>query len=145
MGFVGEKKLQVCAAKVLQALGRGPAALDIVLLADSEMKRMKWHWLRKKTEPNVLSFPEPKKFPHPETGKRFMGEIYLNRSILQKSPDRTIPLLVHGILHLVGYDHTKKSDAIRMERKERRIVLLLSRRKKPDRILNRSNRSSSRA
>lgn len=121
-----EKKLQVLAAKILKELGVRAAALDVVLLTDAEMKRMKWHRLGKKTEPNVLSFPEPERFPHPETKRRHLGEVYLNQDILKKSPERAAPLLVHGMLHLLGYDHVKNA-AVRMERLEEKILSALAR------------------
>ncbi|MDE2019010.1 MAG: rRNA maturation RNAse YbeY [Patescibacteria group bacterium] len=54
--------------------------------------------------------------------KKYLGEIYLNKDILRKSPDRAAPLLTHGILHLLGYDHKKKKDIIKMERHEKRIL-----------------------
>jgi probable rRNA maturation factor len=121
-----EKKLQFIATAILKELGVRPATLDIVLLTNAEMKRMKWRLLRKKTEPNVLSFPEPSRFPHPETKQRYLGEVYLNQDILKKSPERALPLLLHGILHLLGYDHVKKTDAVRMERMEEKLLAALS-------------------
>jgi probable rRNA maturation factor len=121
-----EKKLQLMAVKILKALGVRPAMLDIVLLTNAEIKRMKWRLLGKKTEPNVLSFAEPSRFPHPETKKRYLGEVYLNQDILKKSPERAVPLLAHGILHLLGYDHVKKTDAVRMGRLEEKILAALS-------------------
>ena len=123
--MVIEKKLQFMAEKILKALGEWPAALDIVLLKIAEMNLLKWDLLKKRTEPNVLSFPEPKRFPHPETKKRYLGEVYLNRDILRKSPKRAMPLLLHGILHLLGYDHVKKTAAARMERTEEEILAKL--------------------
>jgi probable rRNA maturation factor len=122
-----ERKLQELAAKILKTLGVRRAALDIVLLANVEMKRMKWRLLGKKTEPNVLSFREPERFPHPETKKQYLGEVYLNEDILKKSPERVAPLLVHGILHLLGYDHMEKTDAARMERLEKKALSSLLR------------------
>jgi probable rRNA maturation factor len=130
-----EKKLQKLAVKMLAALGVPRAALDIVLLKNTELMRMKWRLLRKRTEPNVLSFPEPKQFPNPEIKKRYLGEVYLNQDILKKSPAQAVPLLAHGILHLLGYDHMKKNDAVRMERLEKKVLA----------VLKKSSRSSSRA
>jgi len=120
--IMSERKLQKMAANVMKLLGARPSALDIVLLTNAEMKSMKWRLLGKKTEPNVLSFREPERFPHPETKKRYLGEVYLNKDILKKSPERAAPLLVHGMLHLLGYDHVKKTDAARMERLEKKIL-----------------------
>jgi probable rRNA maturation factor len=97
------------------------AVLDIIVLPDRDIALLKRRFMKKKTEPNVLSFPEPARFPHPETKKRYLGEIYLNRDILRRNPERAKPLLAHGILHLLGYDHKKKADAVKMERLEKSI------------------------
>ncbi|HUC31224.1 MAG TPA: rRNA maturation RNase YbeY [Candidatus Paceibacterota bacterium] len=101
------------------------AALDIFLLDDKSIARLKARFIKKKTEPNVLAFPEPAHFPHPETKKKYLGEIYLNRDILKRSPERAKALLLHGILHLLGYDHIKKADIIEMERLEKKILAKL--------------------
>jgi probable rRNA maturation factor len=34
-------------------------------------------------------------------------------------------LVVHGALHLLGYDHERESEAVRMERRERRVLAVL--------------------
>ena len=117
-----ESQFQKTAASVLKLLGERPAVMDIVLLDHEAMKRMKWRYMRKRTEPNVISFPEPAHFPHPESRKRYLGEIYLNRDILRRQPERSVPLLVHGVLHLLGYDHIEKKDAAIMERMEEKAV-----------------------
>ena len=117
-----EASLQIIAKKILRVLGERAADLDIILLPDAEMRKMKWRLLRKRTEPNVISLPEPFRFPHPETKKRFLGEVYLNRDILRKQPERSAPLLLHGMLHLLGYDHIEDEDARFMEHREAEIL-----------------------
>jgi probable rRNA maturation factor len=98
------------------------ATLDIILLDNAKIAALKARFIKKKTEPNVLSFPEPMHFPHPETKKCYLGEIYLNRDILRKSPERAKALLLHGLLHLLGYDHIKKADIATMEGLEKKIL-----------------------
>jgi probable rRNA maturation factor len=98
------------------------ALVDIFLLPDRDITALKRRFIKKRTEPNVLSFPEPLGFPHPQTKKRYLGEVYLNRDILKRSPERAAPLLLHGILHLLGYDHIKKADAVKMEGLEAKVA-----------------------
>ena len=117
-----EAKLARLAQKMLMALGVRGATLDIILLDNAKIAALKARFIKKKTEPNVLSFPEPAYFPHPETKKRYLGEIYLNRDILKRSPQRANALLLHGVLHLLGYDHIKKADMVKMEALEAKIL-----------------------
>lgn len=119
-----EKKLARTAAKFLKVLKVRGAALDIFLLPHREIKALKAKVIKKQTEPNVLAFPEPIHFPHPEIRKRvkYLGEIYLNKDILRKTPNRAEPLLLHGILHLLGHDHKKAADALKMEHLETEIL-----------------------
>jgi probable rRNA maturation factor len=117
-----EPKLFRLADKILKALKVRGATMDIFLLDNKSITKLKARFIKKKTEPNVLAFPEPAHFPHPETKKRYLGEIYLNRDILKKSPERANALLLHGILHLLGYDHMKKGDIVEMEGLEAKIL-----------------------
>lgn len=117
-----EPKLLRLADKILKILKVKNSTLDIFLLDNNSITRLKARFIKKKTEPNVLAFPEPSHFPHPEMKKKYLGEIYLNRDILRKSPDRAKALLLHGILHLLGYDHKKKSDIAEMEDLEARLL-----------------------
>ena len=121
-----EAKLQLLAKKILKVklVNEPNALLDIFLLPNADIKKLKARFIKKQTEPNVLAFPEPIAFPHPETkpGQKYLGEIYLNCDILKKSPERTAPLLLHGILHLLGYDHKKNIDANEMEPLEKKIL-----------------------
>jgi|SRR5579864_3281433 len=121
------RKLEQLAKKTLKFLAARDrrarnAALDIILLPHRDIAALKRRFIKKKGEPNVLAFPEPARFPHPEMKKRYLGEIFLNKDILKREPGRAAPLLVHGILHLLGYDHGRKIAAARMERTERRIL-----------------------
>ena len=118
-----EAKLQTLARSLLRRLKVAGGTLDIFLLKDADIATLKARFIKKRTEPSVLSFKEPLAFPHPELKKgRYLGEIYLNKDILKKEPERAAPLLLHGILHLLGYDHEKKEDAKKMEGVEKKIL-----------------------
>lgn len=72
---------------------------------------------------NVLAFPAPKNFPRPDLpkGVKPLGEIYLNLDYIKKQKESIEKMLIHGFLHLLGYDHQKKSDRITMEKKEKQL------------------------
>lgn len=125
--MITEHRLNLLAQKILKLSGRHGATMDIFLLETRDIARLKARFIKKKTEPNILSFPEPHSFPHPETKKKYLGEIYLNKDILKKFPKRTAPLLIHGILHLLGHTHGRKADAARMERIEKKLFAQLFR------------------
>ncbi len=76
---------------------------------------------------NVLSFPY-------ETGERICGDLVLCRAVVEreaqeqgKKPEAHYAhMVVHGMLHLQGYDHeTGSADARRMEALERKILSAL--------------------
>lgn len=91
-------------------------SLEIYLVGNDFMKK------------NVLAFPAPKNFPHPDTAYQPLGEIYLNPDYIKKEssylkiPAKLDYMLVHGFLHLLGYDHKKKGDTIRMQKKEASLL-----------------------
>jgi len=124
---VSEKDLPRLAQRILRLLKVRGATLDIFLLSHREITAFKARFIKRRTEPNVLAFPEPPRFPHPETKRRYLGEIYLNRDILRKNPERTAPLLAHGILHLLGYDHKRPRDIKKMETLEKKLVSTVAR------------------
>lgn len=116
------RKLNKSAKKISRILGIEGAKIDIFLADDELMRALKKRFFRKEKSADVLSFSEPKGFPHPEAKEKYLGEIYLNWGMHRKNPERTTYLLAHGVLHLLGYDHFKKNDIIKMERKEKELM-----------------------
>ena len=75
---------------------------------------------------NVLAFPAPKGFPRPDIKLKPLGEVYLNPQYIKENGEDLIFMLIHGFLHLLGYDHKKEGDRISMESKEKELLKLLS-------------------
>jgi probable rRNA maturation factor len=95
-------------------------SLAIFVLGDRQMTDLKRKFLPARGGPaNILAFPPPEGFPH--TGRfRPLGEIYLNAAFLKKRAGRD-RLLIHGVLHLVGYEHVRKGDIVKMEKLEEKL------------------------
>jgi rRNA maturation RNase YbeY len=59
-----------------------------------------------------------KPFPMPDIKEKYLGEIHLNPFYIKSKGEDLLFMLFHGLLHIAGYDHKKKNDRIRMEKKE---------------------------
>jgi probable rRNA maturation factor len=105
------------------ALGTRTRSLTVALSDDRRVRALNKRDRRKDKPTNVLSYPSG------ETA--FLGDIVLARQTVwreareqKKTPaDHIAHLVVHGTLHLLGYDHeTSDADAERMEALERKIL-----------------------
>ncbi|WP_306117301.1 MULTISPECIES: rRNA maturation RNase YbeY [unclassified Roseitalea] len=103
--------------------------LSVVFADDAAIAALNAQWRGQDKPTNVLSFPVFAVAP----GDRLppmLGDIVLARETIAreagidgKSVDAHLThLIVHGILHLLGYDHVKDSQAEQMERLERVIL-----------------------
>ena len=96
-------------------------ALDVVLTDDAEMHALNEAWRGKAKPTDVLSFPSGDK-----TGQ-FLGDIAIgfgvaskDARLAKKSLEAHLShLLIHGVLHLLGYDHIEDKAAETMEALER--------------------------
>ena len=119
-----ERLVRRAARAAVTGARRGGRKSLTVALADDKRVRVLNARDRKKNKPtNVLSYPSG------EPG--FLGDVVLARQtvwrearVQHKTPaDHVSHLVVHGTLHLLGYDHeTGNADAERMEALERRIL-----------------------
>ncbi len=97
--------------------------VDIYLVSDEEMRAINKRFRGKDKATNVLSFREPKGFPHPERKKRILlGEVYLAPAYIENKGENIEALVIHGVLHLAGYTHDKVRDRMEMEKKEKEIL-----------------------
>ncbi|MBI1838745.1 MAG: rRNA maturation RNase YbeY [Candidatus Colwellbacteria bacterium] len=118
------KKLRELAKDVLRFLGNKGAALDVNFVDAKIMKSLNWKFRGKKFSTNVLAFETPKDFPRLPGSKfpRHLGEIYLDLAYIKRHHESKEYMLIHGVLHLMGFDHKKKGDRMRMEKLEKKIL-----------------------
>ena len=114
-------QLQADARFVLEDQDRASSTVAIGFATMAQMRKMKKVYLGKDQEVvDVLAFPESADFPHPDDPDR-IGEVYLNWDAFKDDFAHLRFLLVHGVLHLLGYNHEEKGDIIAMERLERSL------------------------
>src|SRR3989344_567244 len=66
------------AERALKVLKRKKSVVEIYLIGDEQMRFLNKKFRGKDKSIDVLSFKEPKNFPHPEDQLHHLGEIYLN-------------------------------------------------------------------
>jgi probable rRNA maturation factor len=96
----------------------------ILLTGDDEVRDLNTRFRGKDSPTNVLSFPAP---ANPED---HLGDIALALGVMvREAREQGKPLahhlqhlVIHGVLHLIGYDHETDGDAERMESLERQLL-----------------------
>ena len=111
------------------ALGRTEAT--IALSSDAEVATLNGTYRGKPKPTNVLSFPAGNApAGGPGHDRRFLGDIIIARqTVVSEAAGQNIPpinhlqhLIIHGLLHLLGYDHENDADAHAMETLETSIL-----------------------
>ncbi|MGN7771605.1 rRNA maturation RNase YbeY [Phyllobacterium sp. 22552] len=139
-GWPGEAALSDLASIAIAAVwdelasGNQPdSELSLVFTDDAAIKELNNDWRHKDKPTNVLSFPafpiKPGQAPGP-----MLGDIVIARETVvreaedeEKSFDHHLThLIVHGVLHLLGYDHETDDEAEEMEQLERKILARLA-------------------
>jgi len=135
--LAARRPLEVFLRKVKQELGLGEANLTVCLVSDAQIARMNETFRRKTGPTDVLSFPAVtrRKPVRLRRGSRTveadanLGDIAISPATAQryaKKNGRKLSselqvLILHGVLHLLGYDHeTDRGEMDRIERKLRK-------------------------
>lgn len=124
---VDKNKIVKCADYILKAMAEDDAELSLVFVNDTSIRNLNWKYRRKNSATDVLAFPmrdsrglsgvilgdvvisvETAKREARKRKKDFLGEMEL--------------YLVHGILHLLGYDDEKPRARKKMKAKERELI-----------------------
>lgn len=143
-GWPPEGELQSLSARILEAaaafLAREegqpfpaePPELSLVFTDDASIREINAEWRGQDKPTNVLSFPAfpvtPGRMPGPMLGDIVVAFETLRREAAEMGKpfeEHLTHLLVHGFLHLFGYDHIEDDEAEKMEGLETRILARL--------------------
>lgn len=127
-----DQLVQTAVASALRSGGANPEESEIAVLFTDDQSiaaiNAEWRGMNKPT--NVLSFPAATGLPVPAGEPRPLGDIVLAHEVIVREAaeqgktlhDHTAHLIVHGVLHLLGYDHEADAEAVEMERLEAGIL-----------------------
>ncbi|MFH0857791.1 MAG: rRNA maturation RNase YbeY [Candidatus Magasanikbacteria bacterium] len=117
---ISEKKIQAIVSSVLRMTREKPKSVSIHLIGDTKMKQLNSQFRRKNSTTDVLSFAI-------QEGEHFfdsdeLGEIFISIPRIKKQAKQNkisfqeefMRMLIHGMLHLLGYDHAKPKAAKKM-------------------------------
>jgi len=111
----------------------GTYGVSILLTDDEEMRALNRTWRGKDAATNVLSFPAGDTLACGESEPGLLGDVALAYETTLKEAqaagialsDHAAHLVMHGVLHLLGFDHIEEDEAERMETLERQALASL--------------------
>ena len=127
---VSAKRWREFTSKVLASVKRDTSDLSIVFVGDAAIRKLNRQFRRKDFATDVLSFPNHTE-PFESSQERALGEIVISvdRAAAQAKENNLSftneveQLILHGVLHLCGYDHeTDKGEMNRLELQLRKAL-----------------------
>jgi probable rRNA maturation factor len=119
------------------AAGERAVELSVRLAGDEEVRALNGEWRGKDKPTNVLSFPQLEAEDLAQVDDQgpelLLGDLVLARGVCEReAQEKEVPLenhaahlVVHGTLHLLGYDHQDDASAEEMEQREVRALARL--------------------
>ncbi len=126
---IDEDALRSLSLHVLKREGASAGTeLSILLVSEEEMARLNQKYLGKEGPTDVLSFPMDER--EDENGIRMLGDVVIcpDEVIRRKNNygvaegEEIALVLIHGILHLLGYEDKFETDNERMDRRQRELL-----------------------
>ena len=121
-------RLRRCGQAVLSAIDESRSELSIALVDDLQITELNARWRDRRGSTDVLSFSQIEgDFADHRAG--LLGDVVISvetaadqAASRHRGLDEVVArLLIHGVLHLIGHDHEKDEEALRMVAEERRI------------------------
>jgi len=130
---VNTQRIKRRARRILLEMGFSKAELGVVFTDDEAMRQLNAHYRRRDEPTDVLAFAMTEGL-FSNVSPHVLGDVVISaetardrarrRDDIAQEIDR---LLIHGVLHLIGYDHERSATAARVMRaKERRLRTILT-------------------
>jgi len=130
---INRRKISAMILKILKILECGDKEISINFVDDEKIKQLNKQYLGKDKATNVLSFSLQEN-EYGNINPQVLGDIVISVETAQKDAvygnltvDQEIDfLIIHGLLHLLGYDHenTTKKETSKMRKKERELFYI---------------------
>ncbi|MBR9979751.1 MAG: rRNA maturation RNase YbeY [Desulfatitalea sp.] len=130
------KDVQRNAQAILNVLGCPDGELSILIVDDPAIARLNAQYLQHEGPTNVISFPM-REGAHGDLHPALLGDVVISMDTCARESaeagmdmaERFLELLIHGILHLVGYDHVhSEAEANVMEAKSLELMEIVYKR-----------------
>jgi probable rRNA maturation factor len=121
------------ATAILDCVGRADAELSVAFVGDDRMRELNRDWRGKDSTTDVLSFSQLEGEPLGGASP-MLGDVVISVPVLERQAsdggwtvdEELARLLLHGVLHLLGFDHESDQDARAMRSEEGRVVAALA-------------------
>lgn len=107
--------------------------VSLAFISDAVMQRLNAKWRHRRRSTDVLSFPAaevpPIKGQRREWGDIFVSPVYVRNEARRRGiafQEEVMRVVIHGALHLLGYDHATEEEEFRMFRLQEGIVSAVS-------------------
>ncbi len=106
------------------------AELSIVFVDPAEIRQLNLDYRGINSSTDVLAFPQS---PDSSEGPHLLGDVVISPQIAEEQANKyrhssekeIVILLIHGILHLLGFDHDTAEERSAMEKREKEILTRL--------------------
>lgn len=124
------------ARKIISALGLAGTELSVMLCDDAVIRELNSSYRGKDAATDVLSFPLVEKGKEPVPGE-LLGDVVISTETASRQAgrrkveviDEVTFLLVHGILHLIGHDHSTDEEERIMDLQASKLVGIFGRKR----------------
>jgi len=118
-GTFSNREFKRIAVKILDLVGQSQAELCVALINNREMRKLNAKYRQKDYPTDVLSFPAANGLP---MKVRLLGDVIISVEKAEEQAkergrsvnEETTTLLIHGVLHLLGYDHERSAKDARI-------------------------------